>query len=127
MIVYQPSMLMPGKKGLEKVPYQFKYRYRCAGEPGCRGHEQSIVDWEIAEAFRRWREQYGEFGALERIEKKWTEQVWASDRDTALFVPRVGSVLAAEAGYRWWITRSDARRAASSAMTPRWHTSGSSS
>ena len=87
MIADQPSMLMPGKKGLEKVlPYRFSYRYRCAGEPGCRGHEQSIVDWEIAEAFRRWREQYGEPGALERIEKKWTEQVWAFDRDTALFV-----------------------------------------
>lgn len=86
MIVDQPSMLMPGKKGLEKVPYRFSYRYRCAGERSCRGHDQSIVDWEIAEAFRRWREQYGEPGALERIEKKWTEQVWAFDRDTALFV-----------------------------------------
>lgn len=86
MIVDQPSMLMPGKKGLEKVPYRFSYRYRCAGEPGCRGHEQSIVDWEIAEAFRRWRNEYGEPGALERIETKRTEQVWASDRDTALFV-----------------------------------------
>lgn len=85
LIVDQPSMLMPGKKGLEKVPYRFSYRYQCADEPGCRGHEQSIVDWEIAEAFRKWRDQYGERGALERIEAKWTEQVWAPDRDSALF------------------------------------------
>ncbi len=27
LIVDQPSMLMPGKKGLEKVPYRFSYRY----------------------------------------------------------------------------------------------------
>jgi len=47
--------------------------------------------------------------------------------DDCVGVPGAGSVLAAEAGYRWWITRSGARRAASSAMTPRWHTSGSSS
>jgi hypothetical protein len=84
-IVDQPSMLMPGKAGLEKLPYQFRYRYRCTGEPGCRGHEQSIVDWEIGEAFRRWRDQYGEPAALERIRAKWTDQVWAADRDTALF------------------------------------------
>jgi hypothetical protein len=39
----------------------------------------------IAEAFRRWRDQYGEADALERIERKWTQQVWAPDRDAALF------------------------------------------
>lgn len=85
MIVDQPSMLMPGKKGLEKVPFRFLYRYRCAGEPACRGHEQSIVDWEIAEAFRRWREQHGEQRALEMIQLKWTDQLWAPDRETVLF------------------------------------------
>lgn len=85
MVVDQPSMLMPGKKGLEKVPFRFSYRYRCAGEGACRGHEQSIVDWEIAEAFRRWRDEHGEQRALEMIRTKWTEQLWAEDRDTALF------------------------------------------
>jgi len=85
LIVDQPSMLMPGKQGLEKVPYRFSYRYRCAGEATCRGHEQSIVDWEIAEAFRRWRDRYGESGALERIKSKWTDEVWAAERDTSLF------------------------------------------
>jgi hypothetical protein len=78
------TMLMPGKKGLEKVPFRFLYRYRCEGEPACQGHEQSIVDWEIAEAFRSWRQQHGEQRALELIETKWTEQLWAPDRDTAL-------------------------------------------
>jgi hypothetical protein len=85
MVVDQPSMLMPGKRGLEKVPFRFSYRYRCAGEEACRGHEQSIIDWEIAEAFRSWRDQHGEQRALEMIRKKWTEQLWAEDRDTALF------------------------------------------
>jgi hypothetical protein len=85
MIVDQPSMLLPGKKGLEKIPFRFVYRYRCGGEPSCGGHEQSIVDWEIAEAFRRWRAQHGEQQALELIRAKWTDQLWAQERDTALF------------------------------------------
>ncbi len=36
---------------------------------------QSIVDWEIGEA-----------KALQNIEEKWTHRLWASDRDTSLFV-----------------------------------------
>jgi len=86
MIVDQPSMLMPTKKGLEKLPYRFQYRYVCADEPECAGHLQSIVDWEIAEAFRDWREQYGEAQALEKIKEKWTQRLWAPERDSSLFV-----------------------------------------
>lgn len=41
MVIDQPSMLMPGKKGLEKVPFRFSYRYRCPGDDACRGHDQS--------------------------------------------------------------------------------------
>lgn len=85
MIADQTSMLMPSKKGVEKIPYRFSYRYRCAGEPSCNGHQQSIIDWEIGEAFRMWRDKHGEEGALERIRSKWTEQMWSSERDAAIF------------------------------------------
>jgi hypothetical protein len=85
LIVDQPSMLMPSKRGLEKVPFRFSYRYRCEGESACRGHTQSIIDWEIAEAFRRWRRSYGETGARDRVIEKWTETLWAPDRDTCIF------------------------------------------
>jgi hypothetical protein len=86
MIVGQPSMLMPGKKGLEKLPFRFSYRYGCAGEPTCPGHEQSIIDWEIAEAFRKWRDRLGEHRALEHIEERWTRDLWAPERDSAVIV-----------------------------------------
>lgn len=85
-IVDQPSLLMPGKQGLEKVPYRFLYAYRCQGEALCPGHEQSIVDWEISESFRKWRREHGEAGAIERIRRKWGNELWAPERDTALFV-----------------------------------------
>ena len=50
---------------LEKIPCDFKYRYMC-DDPKCKGHEQSIVDWEIYQSYRRWRKEYGE---------KWEEKL----------------------------------------------------
>ena len=50
---------------LEKIPCDFKYRYIC-DDPKCKGHEQSIVDWEIYQSYRRWRKEYGE---------KWEEKL----------------------------------------------------
>jgi hypothetical protein len=46
----QTSLLMPGKTALEKVPYRFRYVYRCS-DSSCRTHRQSIIDWEIGAAF----------------------------------------------------------------------------
>jgi hypothetical protein len=39
---------------LEQVPWTFRYRYEC-GDAGCKGHSQSIIDWEIAQFYRRVR------------------------------------------------------------------------
>jgi hypothetical protein len=46
-------------KPLEKTPFKFKYRFLCS-EPNCSGHILSITDWEIGEAYRKWRDRYGE-------------------------------------------------------------------
>lgn len=43
---------------LEKIPFDFKYRYWC-DDPKCKGHTQSVVDWEICQSYRRWRKEYG--------------------------------------------------------------------
>ena len=50
---------------LEKIPYDFKYRYIC-DDPKCRGHEQGILDWEIYQSYRKWRKEYGD---------KWEEKL----------------------------------------------------
>jgi len=40
-------------KALEQIPWRFKLRYECA-DPSCNGnHSQSIIDWEIAQFYRR--------------------------------------------------------------------------
>jgi hypothetical protein len=43
---------------LEKIPFKFVYDFEC-DDPECRGHSMSCTDWEMAEAYRQWRPQYG--------------------------------------------------------------------
>jgi len=44
---------------LEKIPFKFLYRFYC-DDAGCNGHRLSSTDWEMAQAYRRWRESYGD-------------------------------------------------------------------
>lgn len=39
---------------LEVIPHRFVYCYECP-EPDCPGHRQGIIDWEIHQAYRKWR------------------------------------------------------------------------
>jgi len=67
---------------IEQIPYRFKYRYRCS-DVGCKGHEQSIIDWEIAQFYRQIRNS-STWEA--RIRAKWLDELCGADRDTAFFV-----------------------------------------
>lgn len=44
---------------LEKIPYIFKYEFDC-DDADCHGHTTSCTDWEMAQAYRKWRAAYGE-------------------------------------------------------------------
>jgi hypothetical protein len=44
---------------LEKIPFEFRYEFHC-GDVDCNGHKMMCTDWEMGEAYRRWRMQYGE-------------------------------------------------------------------
>jgi hypothetical protein len=83
MVIDQGRMLVPEKSPLELIPYRFLYRYRCA-DARCTTHRQTIVDWEVAQAFRNFRALVGERLALDQVREKF-ERVWASDRDTYLY------------------------------------------
>ena len=86
VIVDQPSLFFPGKAGLEKIPYRFLYEYRCDAA-GCRGHRQTIVDWEIAQLYRTLRDRGdAEAAVLRKIKDKWLGKMCGPDRDTAFFV-----------------------------------------
>lgn len=45
-------------KLLEKIPYKFIYSFIC-NDPDCRGHRLSVADWETGQAYRGWRQRYG--------------------------------------------------------------------
>ena len=83
-VIAQPSLFLPDKRELRKIPYRFKYRYRCP-KASCPGHEQSIIDWELAQAFLGWS-QYPEAERLNQIKAKWLGQLCGPDRDTHFFV-----------------------------------------
>lgn len=86
----QPSLLdelSPDEKThqlqeLELIPWTFKYRYEC-DEPHCKTHQQSIIDWEIAEYYRRVR---ADNDWRSKIRERWLDILCAADRDTAFFV-----------------------------------------
>lgn len=80
----QLSLFAQDKGTLEKIPWRWKYRYHCGG--GCRGHEQTIIDWEIAQAWRQWRDRYGPEDAAVRVRDKWLNELAGSDKDTVFFV-----------------------------------------
>jgi len=69
-------------RALELIPWTFRLRYECS-DPGCRSHVQSVIDWEIAQYFRRVR---NVANWQDKIQRKLLDEVCGSDRDTALFV-----------------------------------------
>lgn len=44
-------------KELERIPHKFKYQFLC-DDPACRGHEMMCSDWEMAQSYRAWSQQY---------------------------------------------------------------------
>lgn len=47
------------RERLEKIPFKFQYMFVC-DEEDCPGHTMMCTDWEMAEAWRKWRSDYGE-------------------------------------------------------------------
>lgn len=84
-VAAQPSLLFQNKATLERIPYKFSYRYSCGASCQAKdGHTQSIIDWEIGQAFRQWP--YDETERLQRIRHHWLETLCGADRDTFFFV-----------------------------------------
>jgi hypothetical protein len=71
---------------LEKIPFDFKYEFRCE-EAECRGHKMSCTDWEMGQAYRRWRKDYGD--KWERAFRQKFETDMIQTFDTHFFVGTV--------------------------------------
>ncbi len=79
----QGSLLAQDAPKLQFSPFAFKLSYLCM-TPTCRGHQQSIADWEISEAWRKWRHDYPA-DYLDRIKEKWLSLV-QQEKYPAFFV-----------------------------------------
>lgn len=70
---------------LEKIPWQFRYKFKCS-DSNCKGHDISIIDWEIYQAFRSWRCQYDNSILMQKIKDKWLGEICSSSKDTYFIV-----------------------------------------
>ncbi len=83
----QLSFFNKKKDAIEEIPFNFYYRFKCAGEDTCPGHKLLIIDWEIGQAYRNWRSRYpSEPQLLEKIRERWLDRMCAVDKDTYFFV-----------------------------------------
>lgn len=74
------------KKPLEKIPYNWRYRYKCA-DPRCKGHRQQIIDWEIHELYRNLKRRgiTDPVRIHEKIREKYLGELCGLDKDVYFF------------------------------------------
>jgi hypothetical protein len=81
------TLFTAAKTVLEPAPYRVKYDYHCTDD-GCRGHTQTLIDWEVGGAARRWRQEYGDDDSRLRslLREKFLDQMCAPTRDVYFYV-----------------------------------------
>ncbi|MFI7576296.1 hypothetical protein [Micromonospora sp. NPDC049497] len=81
----QLDLLAPAKRSPLQAPrFTGAYRYRCA-DRHCRGHQQTLWDWEFV-ALQRRLDQLTDAEAAEQLRNKFLTQLCAADRDVAFYV-----------------------------------------
>ena len=75
------------KDAIEYIPFIFRYTFKCKNELDCPGHSWPIVDWEIGQAFRKWKTQYfyNTEVVLEKIKQKLLE-IFSDSKNVYFYV-----------------------------------------
>lgn len=82
----QLSFFNRRKNDIEPIPFEFRYKFFCEGEPSCPGHNHQIIDWEIGEAYRDWRRKYPtQEVLLEKIRERWLDGMCSAAKDVYFF------------------------------------------
>jgi hypothetical protein len=79
----QLSLFGPTKSRLERIPWRFKYHYRCSDQK-CGGHNQSYIDWEVIASWLNWRYPLEE--KKERVLAHYVDMMCGTEKDTRFFV-----------------------------------------
>lgn len=85
-IMNQESLFGPSKKPLQKIPWSFRYRFKCADNPNCPGHDLQVFDWEPYELYRKQLDRWGPDKAKQDVLDKYNDQLSPMNRNTHLFV-----------------------------------------
>jgi len=88
-LLKQQNLFDDDLKPIEKVPYRFVCKYKCTA-PDCKGHRQSIIDWEFYELYRRMRNEHkDEKIATAKVKEKFINTIASPDKDLHFFVGTV--------------------------------------
>jgi hypothetical protein len=72
---------------LDGFPIDLRVTYFCRENPECPGHESTIIAWEYAEAFRKFKKQYGgEVAAAETLKSAFSKRFIETDKDVFALV-----------------------------------------
>ncbi len=83
----QLGLYSRSKRPIEPIPYDFRYSFTCYNRPDCPGHDLMIIDWEIFQAYRQWRDDYAtEEILLEKIRYKWVDEMCTDEYDIYFYV-----------------------------------------
>jgi len=83
----QYGLFIEKKDPVEEISYMFYFKFCCAAKPDCPGHKLPILDWEIGQAYRRFRlTSKDEEELLRKIEIKWLEISDSSKKDVFFYI-----------------------------------------
>lgn len=73
-------------KLLERIPYKFRYRFRCENCRANQPHHCMVIDWELMALFRRLRrESLSKQDCLTKLKDKWLNELCGPKRETLFF------------------------------------------
>jgi len=81
----QDLFLTKERRLLEKIPVSFSYRFRCEGCRTREPHRMKILDWELAELWRKDRRAHDEAATIARVKHRFLDEMCAKVRDTHFF------------------------------------------
>jgi hypothetical protein len=73
-------------KLLEKIPFVFRYRFRCFDCRNKEPHHIMIIDWELAQLYRKLRQQCETVeDCLQKTRDKWLDDICGENKETYFF------------------------------------------
>ena len=83
----QYGLFIPKKDPVEEIPFIFYYEFKCFSMPACPGHKLPILDWEIGQAYRKFREKSkDQTETLKKVEMKWLDISNSAKKDVYFYV-----------------------------------------